>query len=518
MEKVNLDSLLPREDLEIKEPNSFNNSNSKDTISVSDLDINSFFLNNLFKPDFQRETAEWTGEKIASFIESFINMELIPAIILWRSENGKFFIIDGAHRISALISWINDDYGDGYVSNKFYNGFIPEEQKIISDKTRKYIDKRIGKYEDYKKALISPIKIIQQEDEFIKKARNLSGNSIKVQWVTGDVSSAEKSFFTINQQGVAISDIELEIINSRKTPTAISSRAIMRMGLGHKYWSNFSEESQNDIEKLSEEIYNMMFLPKLETPIKTLDVPMCGKHNSSNSLSLIYEFVKICYPKWELKEIDESGCKTIECLKEVRKVLRLINDNHKSSLGLHPIIYFYSKNGTFQVSTFYAISLFVIELDKTNKKDIFIRNRDKFERIFYNNNLIIQDITRKYRSSKKAMEHIKNFLFDILFSLEKGVNENVLIDNLLKKNNYQYLSKQNSNNINNDRNNFNSKDKNSIFIEEALKHANKCKICNSYIHCNAITIDHIVRKEDGGKANIENGQLAHPYCNTGYKN
>ena len=51
-----------------------------------------------------------------------------------------------------------------------------------------------------------------------------------------------------------------------------------------------------------------------------------------------------------------------------------------------------------------------------------------------------------------------------------------------------------------------------------MKNGLKCKICNGFIHKNSITIDHIERKEDGGKGNSDNGQLSHPYCNTTFKN
>jgi 5-methylcytosine-specific restriction endonuclease McrA len=57
-----------------------------------------------------------------------------------------------------------------------------------------------------------------------------------------------------------------------------------------------------------------------------------------------------------------------------------------------------------------------------------------------------------------------------------------------------------------------------VFIKEAIKNGLRCAICNGYIHKNAMTIDHIHRKEDGGKGNAENGQITHPYCNTTYKN
>ena len=34
---------------------------------------------------------------------------------------------------------------------------------------------------------------------------------------------------------------------------------------------------------------------------------------------------------------------------------------------------------------------------------------------------------------------------------------------------------------------------------------------------NSITMDHKIRKQDGGKGAVENGQIAHPYCNTTLK-
>ncbi len=54
--------------------------------------------------------------------------------------------------------------------------------------------------------------------------------------------------------------------------------------------------------------------------------------------------------------------------------------------------------------------------------------------------------------------------------------------------------------------------------KDTLPDAPRCKICNGFIHKNSISIDHKQRRQDGGLANIDNGQLTHPYCNTGYKN
>ena len=53
------------------------------------------------------------------------------------------FVIDGAHRISALIAWVLDDYGDGTISKMFFDSIIPGAQNDNAEKTRRYIKKKI---------------------------------------------------------------------------------------------------------------------------------------------------------------------------------------------------------------------------------------------------------------------------------------------------------------------------------------------------------------------------------------
>lgn len=511
-DKVNLDALIPREDLEITE--NTQRGKRKDTVSISDVASDGFFLLNIYKPDFQRETTEWDILKVCNFVESFLNNELIPALILWQSSGGSVFVIDGAHRLSSLIAWVNDDYGDGVISRRFFNGNIPEEQLVIAEKARKYIDRAVGPYSKYKNALYNPS---VYDENIVKTARVLSSAAIQLQWVEGDVSSAEKSFFNINQQGAAINPTELDLIKSRKKANCISARAIMRMGMGHKYWSEFSEDKQTEIENISKDLYEIMFLPKLQTPVKTLDVPMCGKHNN-NSLPIIYEFINICNKNSKFGDDDKTGDETISCLKETRRIARMINSNHVSSLGLHPLIYFYAKNGSFRVSAFYAFALLVIELDGKNKKDVFIKNRKEFETIFYKNSSFVQAIARKYRSSRNGMPKTKDFFMEIINKLDSGIDSSTVIDEIRKMKDYQYLPDANVDADDISAADFNTSKKSEVYIGQVLASAPRCKICGGYLHRNSISIDHIERKQDGGKATIDNGQITHPYCNTGYKN
>lgn len=105
MTAVNLDALIPREDFEVRseQGKAFPKSG---TLKINDLEPNAFLYDALRKPDFQRETANWDSTKITEFVRTFLDGDLIPAVILWQS--GRYtFVIDGAHRLSALTAWVS---------------------------------------------------------------------------------------------------------------------------------------------------------------------------------------------------------------------------------------------------------------------------------------------------------------------------------------------------------------------------------------------------------------------------
>ena len=57
----------------------------------------------------------WTPEQVVTFVASFLDSEVIPSLILWKSPM-YIFVIDGGHRLSALRAWMGDDYGDNAIS------------------------------------------------------------------------------------------------------------------------------------------------------------------------------------------------------------------------------------------------------------------------------------------------------------------------------------------------------------------------------------------------------------------
>jgi len=518
MAKVNLDALIPREDFEVIEV--INSGKKKDTISIEDLKSDSFFFTNVRKPDFQRETNEWTGQKICDFIESFVEEDLIPAIILWRSNSGFIFVIDGSHRLSSLSSWINDDYGDGKISKLFYDGIVPDDQIKIAEETRRIVRKKVGTYEDFKLALSYPEKV---RPDILRRAKNLAALAIQLQWVEGGASKAENSFFKINQQAAPIDTTELVLLESRKKPNCIAARAIIRGGKGHKYWSKFTTEIQDKIQDLAKEINEILFSPQLQTPIKTLDIPIGGRLYSGQTLPLILDFVNIVNNigsdfKNSLPD-DETGEETIRMLLSVRKVSYRINSDHPSSFGLHPIVYFYSQEGKYKVTSFYAIVSLLLDLERKNAYKEFIISRERFEKLIQKYDYVIQQINRKYRSSHASYPYIKDFYFKsiILLSSDLNLTEDQVISSLLSETEYSYLTLQLSQEEIT-KTEFTSERKSAVFIKEAMASAPKCQICQGLIHRNSISIDHIVRKSEGGLGTVDNGQITHPYCNTTFKN
>jgi hypothetical protein len=515
--KVVLDALIPREDFDIKDESGVAVNRNILTMSVTDLDYNSSFLYSAIKkPDFQRETNEWDSSKIYQLVLSFIEGELIPSVILWKSVSNHIFVIDGSHRISALAAWVNDDYGDGLISRKFFDNEIPDEQLESAKRTRGIIDTTIGSYVELKKIIHNP-----SDDELKnKRAKSLASLAIQLQWVEGNSQKAEESFFRINQQGTPISITEIKLIKARMCANGLAARAIVRSGKGHNYWSKFSEDIQNDIYKVAKEINEMLFYPEYKTPIKTLDLPIGGALLSDQGQQLILETINVAngLKENEVLEPDNSGITTLNFLKQCRKVVRRINSMHPSSLGLHPVVYFYNMRGLHKIASFYAMLGYINYLEEKDKFLDFTKIRSKFEEIMINYEYLVQIIVRRYRQSNRGQKFITKYYIKIMDLLLNGYDIEETMRKLVESCEFSYLSKEimTLKDVSTDR--FSDGRKSSIFIVEALKSAPRCAICGGYLHKNSITIDHKVRVQDGGKGNIENGQLAHPYCNSTYKN
>lgn len=256
---VNLDAMILREDFALQGEITSPTFDSISAISVQNFLPGSFIAPVLRKPDFQRETNHWTPEQVVSLLECFISGDLIPSVILWRSPM-YLFVIDGGHRLSVLRAWIEDDYGDGPTSKKFFgDDAIPKEQKLAAKKTRDLISEKIGSWQQFQSLAHSS----NPSKEDLIKINTVNTRGLPIQWVQGNAEKAESSFFKINTKGTPLDEIEELLLRNRKKPIAIASRAVIRYGMGHKYWSAFSNQIGLQVEQLAKELHTTLFDPEL---------------------------------------------------------------------------------------------------------------------------------------------------------------------------------------------------------------------------------------------------------------
>ena len=181
------------------------------SVVPAQLEGGQIFRTLLRKPDFQRETANWEPEKVAGLVQSFVEGSFIPAVILWASPAKTVFVIDGAHRLSAIMAWISDDYGDSTYSRKFFGSYDDPRQKKAAKETRDLVRESVGTYEQLNQVL----RLQDQDPVLVSRARSLGLAKLSAQWIDGNVKAAEKSFFAINQQATPIDPTELSMIRAR---------------------------------------------------------------------------------------------------------------------------------------------------------------------------------------------------------------------------------------------------------------------------------------------------------------
>jgi hypothetical protein len=435
MLQVNLDALIKREDLykTVEDPTAAEIPDYKELRIDSDLNPNkAWFFKTLKKADFQRETSEWKPERIAGLIKSFLDGDIIPSIILWHWK-GNNFIIDGGHRLSALIAWILNDYGDGAVSKAYFGEEnITKDQKKNAEKTRGLIAKpEIGAFEQYDYALNNPDAVSPEQ---LLKAKILSNRTIQVQWIKAKTSKdAEKSFFRINAESAPIDETEAIILKSREKPNAISARAIIHAGNAHKYWNKFIGKDK-EIESIATKVNKLLFEPELDPNI--IHFPIAGKEYSTHSLELVFGIVnminnldEINFKKKQLlkkdaedisPKKDENGDDTIQYLNKVERIISIISGKDGISLGLSPLIYFYSLRGRFQITSFFSFVHIINKWDNERKQNsksrIFQRFsaiRDQFEDFLLAYKVFITQATINVGSGIKSYEKLAE-LFEFI--------------------------------------------------------------------------------------------------------
>lgn len=514
---VNLDAMIKREDFATQdvESNSYENVT---TISLRDFTQGGLIGPSLRKPDFQRETNHWLPEQVVSLLECFVNGDLIPSVILWQSPT-YLFVIDGGHRLSVLRSWVEDDFGDGPISQAFFGYQLSDEQRKTAAKTRALVAKSIGTWQHYQ-ARIADEKLDASER---RRLNAVVSRGLPIQWVKGDADKAESSFFKINTKGTPLDDIEELLLKNRHKPVSIAARAIIRAGKGHRYWSSFSVTLAAQIEALANSLHEILFDPEIKRPIKTLDLPLGGPKGIRTALETLIELTLIANrdqggnPKLISSVPDDiEGHGTIGVLSKTLALIRRVTGNDGGSLGLHPAVYFYGPTGRHSGPLFMGtVALIGMKLANNDKAFFqrFTSIRSKLEEVLVAQKdliaTIIQRTASKGRTARYTMvlDKIINALVEgsevddedlVAFA---GLEGKILVGSAVS------TSKGFSDDV-----------KSSAFIRTALSAAMKCPICSGYLDAEkSMSYDHIVRAREGGVGRADNVQFTHPFCNQSVK-
>ncbi|EIO5737334.1 DUF262 domain-containing protein [Listeria monocytogenes] len=394
--KCQLEHLIPRVEIdEETESASVAQVDRRSSFTLTDLEKGQFFYQQLKKPYFQRDTNEWSVDRVEKLIDTFLEDGLIPAIILWETNEGDTLIIDGAHRVSSLIAWVNDDYGDVNVSSSNNHHALSE-----------YFNERIGNYNTIKTS---------QDEKFKKIKQIIAKKSIPLQWVAGDYDKVKESFIRINEQGVTLSNDEKELIQKDKLPTSKLARAILSHGTGQ----NSKYKTENNFK-----IFELFFLPTLIK--ENLVYPMLGAIDEDFVISKVYNVLKI---------IDEDQSESVSDLETI--ILEFSNFS-QNILQISNKVYFYGANQHYKTSSLFGFTLFTKELmlDKMLLEK-YLKFRKLFEEFLVENERFVQAISRKRRQSSKAYIDISDYYKTVLDSIALN-NENYIFEK------FPYLSKNKS--------------------------------------------------------------------------
>lgn len=513
---VNLDALIPREDVS-KAPAQ----GCSGGIPISELESGKHYYGLLRKPHFQRETDDWNVENVVSLIRSYRDGHLIPAVILWGAE-GYTFVIDGAHRLSVFIAWINNDYGDKTISQAFFD-HIPKRQRKIAKECRDRVEAEGLTYSDLNKLTELPNRTPEQ----LRWSTNIA-KAIETQWVSGNADVALQSFLDINQRAVQIDPTERYMIEENEAPNVIAARAIVRSARGHQYWGKFEQPNIELVEKKARLIYNAIFEPEDAEPHKDTELQPAGPAHTANGLRMALDLVNITNnvqqrkPRTEAqkkkgvpetpRDIDADGSKTSRYIGRTHAVVKYVAGQDPASMSLHPAVYFWGATGNHRPSIFLAMVSLVQEMIEADELIKFTMHRAKFEEFLIGKSGIGKAILSKYGGWKKSVTPVKNMLRAVLDGLAAGKTEAVIEAELLAAPDSQIpsqvelLSGPSAW----------RETKSAIRIRASLN-VGRCPICKARLVLADASDDHIERRVDGGSSREENAQLTHRFCNHGFK-
>lgn len=562
---VYLDHLILRENLRYTRPQERIGSNivaqEPDMLRLSDLygEHLSSQVKLLRKPDFQRATSAWTPDDCVALLDSVVNEQIVPSIIEWANPDSKYnFILDGAHRVSVILAWLNDDWGDKAPASAIADAEQLQQIKEVAVIVRNLVKAKIGSFQDYRDASeasdrieeqhLDPVVVLgskaYQRAEFYQGLRG-GRVGFHILWVPGDHKKAEQSFLKINKSGKQLTAWETRLVENRDSRFARAVMSIANAQSVEHYWPSAAPDGPDKAQyeyKIQEivagvrALHETLFTPPYKTPITRLQQPLLVASADKKpyyvaELLTIVEGHKGNVPETDaLMKQDRNDSETHlidkgwRLIGNTQDVFRHITGPSPKSLGLIPALYFYSRDGRYVRSLLYGLIYWLCAGDDDQilaKKRLFCAHRRAFEEtLLANKEDLITGLSRKTGSGPEVTLPTAKFYRGLLQALmdhdddreAEGFKEAYarLADELRTAG-----RKARAGNGADDRTrDFSVALKSRARLEELVKASITCGICGGMLDVgDGVQHDHIEEYAKGGKTVAENQRLTHPFCN-----
>ena len=515
----------------------------------------------LRKPDFQRATWSWTPEDCAELLRATLSEQVVPGIIMWLSPDDYYYVLDGAHRISVILAWISDNWGDRYSSDVYKDEAVADLCRLAGKEVRRELLRlQISPFREYQAAYREERNIEKQgkdpsvtlKPDTLAKAqiyRKINGRIIgfPIQWVKGDHRVAEQSFLNINKRGSRLSEWETKLVEHRNSSFARSVMAIANVTTAEHCWTETLPDGTTDLVikgqiahllQTSRIIHDKLFQPEYE-PKERLLLPIMHipawqpdqkPYQIAEFLTIVsgYTGQAVHTERLMKQDRDADGVTIINNGVQLsdRAIAALAHITGKTplSLALIPALYFYNPMGSYVRSLFYGFLYWILENpnETLDRKRLFSAHRSAFEQAFlFKKEQIIKRINRRIGSGTEVTyqtaAYFSNLLKLILEHKDHVTNEAFLNDHQELIETLKLPPKSTSiqtGDVPSSRRGFTPNQQRAVRLNDALRTTNQCPVCGGALDIFASAqYDHIVPFAHGGPTSISNAQLTHPFCN-----
>ncbi len=511
----------------------------------------------LRKPDFQRATTAWTTEECVSLLYSVLHEQVIPSIIMWRSPENHWYVLDGGHRLSVVLAWIRDDWGDTLSSEEYMDEELEKYYKRAAAEVRRLLARaEIKKFKEYREAyrqyartfgedLSYHFGLDSETSRLIDFYRAIKGSiGLPLQWVKGDYDKAKESFLNINKSGRKLTDWERKLVEHRDSSLARTVMSVANTSSAAYCWPNRQspknplEVRQNVGQILDESVrlHKLLFEPPYDSSFRRPQQPLLVESRTEPDTKPAYlaELLTVIRGHTgrdaqteRLLEQDQSTTET-ELVKHGLSLLQecigvcehLIGPSTQPiSLSLVPALYFYADSGKHVRSLLYGLIYWLFygkdDQDAFTRKLLFSAHRAAFEKILLERKqTYVSAFSRKVGSGSEVTMKTAKFYNNLLRLLIKYHDETEA--DAFNREYEASLTKKNeaSRTSGGKHRAFSQRQKSAIAMRTWLDSLPRCGICGGMLDlAQGTQYDHAQEFSKGGFTTIENGRPTHPFCN-----